>query len=417
MFVRSQDYRVNISFEISKVSIPAIYKNTRLDIPFDTNTLESHLAIFGGTRSGKTTFIKNLVTRLRYVHPNDLYILLNVKDDYNDLLQSNDAFFSVKNPTFHWSILKEAYDSSYPEDALNEITMELFHEELTKSHNKFFPETAQKVLYGLLLFQLRNNCIADNKTLANWIRSLSLIDIKNILHNVGLGYIAETYLYAGQTKMNGQNGAILSTMHLILDYYFVQDDAVLMSTKDILAVEGNLLLLQYDIQFQKSSNYLMKLLLKLIIKRKLSRNAPERRVYLILDEASVLDGDFDLVQVLNIGAGKRIHVILGLQSIELLYRCLESPDEHLQQSVLGGFQNFVFFRPRDSPTKDFIVHLGGQDMIETSVFPTHISGHTEIIVQKDDLISTRDIEALTVGEAYLKILDQPMFKVKFLKGV
>ena len=74
MFVRSQDYRVDISFKKSKVSIPAIYKNTRLDIPFDTNTLESHLAIFGGTRSGKTTFIKNLVTRLRHVHPNDLYI-------------------------------------------------------------------------------------------------------------------------------------------------------------------------------------------------------------------------------------------------------------------------------------------------------------------------------------------------------
>ena len=375
MFVRSQDYRVDINFVESNVSIPAIYKNKRIKIPFDINTLESHLTVFGGTRSGKTTFIKNLVTRLRYVHPDDLYILLNVKDDYNDLLQSNDALFSIKNPTFHWSILKEAYDSPYPEDALNEITMELFHEELTKSHNKFFPETAQKVLYGLLLFQLRNNCIADNKTLANWIRSLSLIDIKNILHNVGLGYIAETYLYAGQTKMNSQNGAILSTMHLILDYYFVQDNAVLMSTKDILAIEGNLLLLQYDNRFQKSSNYLMKLLLKLIIKRRLRRNAPEefpdlrkvserqtflkkdteRQVFLILDESSGLGGDIDFVQVLKIGAGKRIHFILGLQSIELLYRCLESPDEHLQQSVLGVFHNFVFYRARDSPTEDFMV--------------------------------------------------------------
>ena len=134
MFVRSHDYRVDINFEISKVSIPAIYKNKRLDIPFDTNTLESHLAVFGGTRSGKTTFIKQLVKRLRQAHPDDLYILLNVKDDYNDLLRSNDALFSIKNPTFHWSILKEAYDSPYPEESLNEITMELFHEELLYGH-------------------------------------------------------------------------------------------------------------------------------------------------------------------------------------------------------------------------------------------------------------------------------------------
>lgn len=375
MSIRSYDYRVNVTFVESNVSIPTIYKNKRIKIPFDINTLESHLTVVGGTRSSKITFIKDLVTRLRRVHPDDLYILLNVKHDYNDLLQSNDALFSIKSPTFHWSILKEAYDSSYPEEALKEITMELFHEELTKVHNKFFSETAQKVLYGLLLFQLRNNCITDNKTIANWIRSLSLTDIKNILHNVGLGYVAETFLYVGQTKMNGQNSAILSTMYLVLDYYFVQDNAVLMSTKDILEVEGNLLLLQYDIQFQKSSNYLMNLLLKLIIKRRLIRNAPEefpelrkiskrlpfyrkdteRQVFLILDESSVLGGDFDLVQVLKIGAGKRIHVILELQSIELLYRCLESPDEHLQQSVFSVFQNFVFYRARDSPTKDFIL--------------------------------------------------------------
>jgi hypothetical protein len=34
MFVRSHDYHVDINFEISKVSIPTIYNNKRLDIPF-----------------------------------------------------------------------------------------------------------------------------------------------------------------------------------------------------------------------------------------------------------------------------------------------------------------------------------------------------------------------------------------------
>ena len=32
MFVRSHDYCMDINFEISKVSIPAIYKNQRIDI-------------------------------------------------------------------------------------------------------------------------------------------------------------------------------------------------------------------------------------------------------------------------------------------------------------------------------------------------------------------------------------------------
>ena len=68
MFVRSQDYSVNISFEKSKVSIPAIYKNTRLDIPFDTNTLETHLAIFGGTRSENASQRHSNLFSDEYIH-------------------------------------------------------------------------------------------------------------------------------------------------------------------------------------------------------------------------------------------------------------------------------------------------------------------------------------------------------------
>ena len=45
MFVRSHDYCMDINFEISKVSIPAIYKNKRLDIPFWFKKREKNQAI------------------------------------------------------------------------------------------------------------------------------------------------------------------------------------------------------------------------------------------------------------------------------------------------------------------------------------------------------------------------------------
>lgn len=44
-------------------------------------------------------------------------------------------------------------------------------------------------------------------------------------------------------------------------------------------------------------------------------------------------------------------------------------------------------------------------MIKISVVQANVSGHTKTAVNKDDLISTRDIETLKVDEDYFKILD------------
>ena len=44
-------------------------------------------------------------------------------------------------------------------------------------------------------------------------------------------------------------------------------------------------------------------------------------------------------------------------------------------------------------------------MIKISVVQANVLGHTETVVNKDDLISTRDIETLKVDEDYFKILD------------
>ena len=419
MFIRNYDYQIDTNFNETNVFFKAKVNNKVINIPFDIKTIESNLGVFGGTRSGKTTFLINLIQKLRRSNPDILFVILDVKKDFSMLHKEGDKIFSIKNENgkmnISWSILKECYDSKYSKDTLKEIIQIMFEKTIKDSSQPFFPEAAQEVLYGLLLYLLNNKVMMSNKQILQWIKSLSLNNIKKILESQGLQYINTNYLYENQTKMSGQCSGILSTLYLIIDSYFIQDETTLYSTQDILNMEKGSLFLQYDIRFQKSCNNLMRLILKLIIQNKLSINSNNKRVFLVLDEVSVLQGDFFLSQVLNIGAGKKISTILSLQSIDLLYQCINNQSEHDVNSILGGFQNFVCFRPRDIPTKNFIQHLGGETIMEFSILPSNHLNTVQTILQKDNIVTSKDIEALNIGEVYIKILNKPIFRARLLE--
>lgn len=419
MFIRNYDYQIDTNFNESDVFIKAEVNNKVINIPFDIKAIESNLGVFGGTRSGKTTFLINLIQKLRRSNPDILFVILDVKKDFSMLHKEEDKIFSIKKENgkmnISWSILKECYDSKYNKDTLKEIIQIMFEKNIKDSSQPFFPEAAQEVLYGLLLYLLNNKVMMTNKQILQWIKSLSLNNIKKILASQGLQYININYLYENQTKMSGQCSGILSTLYLVIDSYFIQDDSTLYSTQDILNMKEGSLFLQYDIRFQKSCNNLMRLILKLIIQNKLSINSNNKRVFLVLDEVSVLQGDFFLSQVLNIGAGKKISTILSLQSIDLLYQCINNQNEHDVNSILGGFQNFVCFRPRDIPTKNFIQHLGGETIMEFSILPSNHLNTVQTILQKDNIVTSKDIESLDIGESYIKILNKPIFRAKLLE--
>lgn len=419
MFIRNYDYQIDTKFNETNVFVKAEVNNKVINIPSDIKTIESNLGVFGGTRSGKTTFLINLIQKLRRSNPDILFVILDVKKDFSMLHKEGDKIFSIKNENgkmnISWSILKECYDSKYSKDTLKEIIQIMFEKTIKDSSQPFFPEAAQEVLYGLLLYLLNNKVMMSNKQILQWIKSLSLNNIKKILESQDLQYINTNYLYENQTKMSGQCSGILSTLYLIIDSYFIQDETTLYSTQDILNMEKGSLFLQYDIRFQKSCNNLMRLILKLIIQNKLSINSNNKRVFLVLDEVSVLQGDFFLSQVLNIGAGKKISTILSLQSIDLLYQCINNQNEHDVNSILGGFQNFVCFRPRDIPTKNFIQHLGGETMMEFSILPSNHLNTVQTILQKDNIVTSKDIETLNIGEVYIKILNKPIFRARLLE--
>lgn len=422
MFIRNYDYCTNIDFKNSMVAIQAEINNEIIEIPFDIKNIESNLCVLGGTRSGKTTFLLTLLKKLKKKHPNILFIILDVKNDFKVLEDiSNDYVFSIKNDSIHnnicWSILKECYDSSFPKDTLKETIHLMFEEDIKQTAQPFFPEAAQDVLYGLLSYLLDNNVLISNKKILQWIKTLSLENIKSILEQSGLKYISHHYLYTlNNTSATGQSSGILSTLYLVLDSYFIQDDGSLYSSYDILKNCTGTVFLKYDIRFQKTCNNLMRLLLKLVIQNKLAITSNiNKQVFLVLDEVSVLQGDFYLAQVLNIGAGKKISTILSLQSINLLYQCVGIKEEYEINSILGGFQNFICFRPRDIPTKEFIQHLGGEEMMEFMIMPSDHTSHIQSILQKDNIITSKEIEELNIGEAFIKILNKPLFKAKFLE--
>lgn len=89
---------------------------------------QGHILVTGGTGSGKTTVIRQLLARCRDVYPDASFLVLDVKGDYVPYRRPGDKVFSFYGgeDAFRWNILEEARASPHPEDELDEMVSVLF---------------------------------------------------------------------------------------------------------------------------------------------------------------------------------------------------------------------------------------------------------------------------------------------------
>lgn len=71
---------------------------------------QGHILVTGGTGTGKTTVIRQLLARCRDVYPDASFLVLDVKGDYVPYRRPGDKVFSFYGgeDAFRWNILEEA---------------------------------------------------------------------------------------------------------------------------------------------------------------------------------------------------------------------------------------------------------------------------------------------------------------------
>jgi len=415
-------------------------KGRHISFPIGDNIQNGNTLIVGTTRTGKTVFIRNMAARLRVTYPDALFLFMDVKQDYisdQRLYRTGDYAVSYNEmkggyKQFQWSIIEEALLSRNPYSEIKEIVEILFESLPGQGDNQIFVESA-KLAFGAFLnvfvYRFKNNIdvslhrhVPCNAEVIDVYNRMSFEDLRKWIKAMkSQSRLCDEVLPADN---NGRPSKYAQSVLSIIRVFTEMFDGNFCGTKKnsiraFLDTYGTAMFLEFDYGKQRSSAAFFRLFVKKIIQEKMALESPykNKKIYMFLDESSVLRGDADLVNALNIGAGDGIRIILACQSTDHLY--MQAPNqlnEHYGQSMLAGFSNVICFRPSDGNTVNTIQEKFGKADIERMVMPVDRYQPAIVSVTNDYIVSSQQLTSLGLGHAYVKLKSETPIRIYFEEG-
>lgn len=380
---------------------------------------QGHILVTGGTGTGKTTVIRQLLTRCRDVYPDASFLVLDVKGDYVPYRRPGDKVFSFYGgeDAFRWNILEEARASPHTEDELDEMASVLFSSRVNSAgQNRFFVDAARQVFYGYLLVTLRQcrpgRPAPTHAEMAKWLKKCTLEQMQDRL------MLEEDELSGIVSLLKGREAAsILSEVHLFAHDFFrgVGDGSD--SVAEFLTHPGRALYLQYDASRSESGRLGCSILLNRAIAQLLSKDWCRRRVFFILDEAAALPADYGLEKLLALGRDRGGRVLCALQNHDQAAAMFAGRPSMQSDAdnMLSQFSSVMAFHPNSSRDVEFARdRLGKADMIVTTFGLSRYESPHAAHVQ-DCPVTPHQLMALKAGEAYVRLRDYAPAKVYFEK--
>lgn len=412
----------------SELTLPVFDEAGReVNMGFGDEILSGHILVLGGPGTGKTNFILQLAKECRKKYPDARFIFLDVKGDFLPLYQSSDMLCSFyprhgEYNYFKWNVISECLMSEHPEDELKEIVAKWFKEKIEQSGgNRFFPEAAKQIAEAYLLTVLRRSrpgFVPTHKEISHQLRRMS---VEQMRARLGLeedlaGALSNIASTSG-SAMSNQAAGVMAEFNQFVSSFFVgmlADEGQDTINSFLSGPGGKALFLEYDMKREETANILFRTLLDILIKNKLSPEVDRRKVFLFLDEFPTLKGDYSILNCLHVGREHGLRVIGGLQTKEQVYNiCPGQSMEHTGNSILGAFSTMVAFHPNDAQTTSYIQEKIGDDNITYMQFGLSRYEAPHMVMQREPLVSSREINALRLGEAYVKMREYNHQKVKF----
>lgn len=414
----------------SDICLPVYLQNgVKSSLPMGDNILEGNLLTVGATRTGKTTFLRNLLKRLRRQYPEALFILFDPKRDFLPLYEKEDILCSFYDNDskdyayFTWNLLRECLQSDYPEDQLRELMEIIFEDAISSSKDPFFYKAAKEVMIGYCLtfirrhFRNRTEKIPTNRDILKLLKSMSADQLRRRLAMEDDNKrIIEDFLPSVNGISTKQAQGVLACLTEALTLFVGKFAGEGQDTiHEFLQQSGKALFLEYDYSRTKSGNAFYRLFLKLVIQEKLSASSnPNKKVFLILDEAPIIGHEFDLINALHVGGGLGLRTILACQSTAQLINLVPEHIEYLASALYGGFTTTIAFRLSDSVSLEQIQKQMGERIYSYYNFGLSRYEHSAVTIQKESVVLSEQLTNLKIGEAYVKMKHNSPVKVKFI---
>lgn len=383
---------------------------------------QGHILVTGGTGTGKTTVIRQLLARCRDVYPDASFLVLDVKGDYVPYRRPGDkvfSFYGSGGDAFQWNILEEARASAHPEDELDEMVSVLFASRVnTAGQNRFFVDAARQIFYGYLLVALRQwQCrpgrpAPTHAEMAKWLKKCTLEQMQDRLN------FEKDELGGVTSLLKGREAAsILSEVHLFAHDFFRGVGDGRDSVAEFITHRGRALYLQYDASRAESGKLSCSIILNRAIAQLLSKDWCRRRVFFILDEAATLPADYGLEKLLALGRDRGARVLGVFQNhdqVQAMFAGRPSMESDAN-NVLSQFSSVMAFHPNSERDVEFARERLGKTDMTTVTFGLSRYEPPHVAAMQDCPVTARQLQSLGVGEAYIRLRDYAPAKVYFEK--
>ena len=351
----------------------------------DDTALSQNILFLGGSGSGKTNAIHQILPQLRAPSLPDgkdrVTFLFDTKADYfrhpgffqpgDYVLGSSPAF---REQSAVWNLFADVRaDGDDPRDwaaNANEIAAGCFHGRGSQTQ-PFFANAARDLFAHTILYFLRRGQDRPQAWQGN-LNNQKLVEFLRITPPAKLAEYFSLYpdfqwlqAYFGDGTSNQALGVFSELYSMLQDCFqgvFAQAPArpeeSFSIRQAIRAKGGRAIFLEYDLALGATLTPIYRLLADLALKEALSGGA-RGHAHFFLDEFKLLPKLSHLEDALNFGRSKGVTVVAGLQSVEQIYAAY---GREAGQVILGGFGSVVAFRTGDYASREYVSKLFGPNI-------------------------------------------------------
>lgn len=343
------------------------------------------MLILGATRSGKTEAAKHRVYQmlLDWVGP---MVVFDYKRDYQQFFDALDVPYiriSLDGSSHIWNVFGEFED----ELDIDEFSRALFPKPSGDGGSSdHFEETARQAFAAVLKMLVRE---------AGGVEELSNHTIRHYFETSSVGDVYEDLseypdFRASQSALNVETNAehaqdVFTTMQRTINNVFVgdfarsPDDWGFVIREYMNDPQGVPLVLDYPKDRGETTEPLFRFMIDWAARFAL--NDPTRQHYFVLDEFARIPHLRKIGDLLNVGSGDRVQVLVTLQSVTQMYA---NYGRNRGKSLLSGLVSKVCLRANDSETVNFIRESIGTEFVEyTQHVETRYSEFQEREVEVD----------------------------------
>lgn len=378
-------------------------------INLPTEVENAHIAVIGGTRSGKTVLLSQMLAALR--QRGDIAVVLDQKGDYLQKfwMPENDHVLNVLDERCmvwnFWDDL-EKNNPLLRQAEIETMASGLIPDTQDGGVNQFFQAGARDVLIGLMTWLDHEGkyTYADLWQTINQPRD----QIAKIL--TGINHRGQVFV----SEAGKQSQGILSVLiqyGRVFEYASVLDsqDKNKLQIKDWLDHgRGFLFLTNYD-SIKSTLRPMLSMCLNFLAKKILTsqENLSGRRIWLILDEFGSLHKIDTLIDILTRGGSKGICVVLATQDKAQI---TEIYGQNMTDAIFNSCNSWAILRCTDPVTAQFAVNKIGEwrfERQEESIADRFDDGGDSINMQKkivrEKLLLDSDIMGQSKLQAYIHV--------------